>query len=140
MVSGREAVVVIGEGAVSGSAAASLLLSDFAVLREDATLLVDTPDAWAGVIWRLGRDTAAVLLEPMPIPAARARVLGLCDQVGEFSLGNRSRPAFDSAATLLCRRGGDRMERAEFARLFAAGLPQEGLSAFLEKRPPRFSE
>src|SRR5206468_2751414 len=42
------------------------------------------------------------------------------------------------AAELLPRRGGDVLERAAFALLFAAGEPQEGLAAFLEKRRPRF--
>ncbi|MBV9492715.1 MAG: hypothetical protein JOZ54_00595 [Acidobacteria bacterium] len=44
----------------------------------------------------------------------------------------------DSAATLIGARGGDALERAEFARLFATGEPQKGLQAFLEKRKPRW--
>jgi hypothetical protein len=66
--------------------------------------------------------------------------LGLCDEVGkgEAWLGVRSTEALDAAAMMIARRGGDVLERAEFARLFATGTPQEGLAAFLEKRRPRF--
>jgi len=42
--------------------------------------------------------------------------------------------ALDAAANLIRRRGGDVLERAEFARLFAAGEPQRGLAAFLNRR------
>ncbi|MGZ7042115.1 MAG: hypothetical protein ACXVH7_10030, partial [Thermoanaerobaculia bacterium] len=50
----------------------------------------------------------------------------------------RSGLAIDSAAALIRRRGGDPLERAEFARMFAIGEPQVGLSAFLAKRKPEF--
>jgi hypothetical protein len=39
---------------------------------------------------------------------------------------------------LIRSRGGDRLERAEFARLFALGEPQKGLGAFLAKKPASF--
>jgi hypothetical protein len=55
-----------------------------------------------------------------------------------MSAPQKSTIALDSAAMLIDRRGGDALERAEFARLFATGTPQEGLTAFLEKRQPRF--
>jgi hypothetical protein len=54
-------------------------------------------------------------------------------------LKGRSVLALDSAATLIRSRGGDRLERAEFARLFATGEPQTGLGAFLAKKSPRYS-
>jgi hypothetical protein len=53
-------------------------------------------------------------------------------------LGGRSALALDTAASLVALRGGDTLERAAFAWLFAAGEPQEGLRAFLDKRRPRF--
>lgn len=140
VVESSQAVVVIGEGDVAGDGAAALLLSDYAVLRPGATLRIDTPQAWAGAIWRLGPDAIRLCRAPAILPAALALSLGLCDRVGEFSLAGRSEAALDSAAVLISRRGGDRLERAEFARLFAAGVPREGLTAFLEKRSPRFSE
>jgi hypothetical protein len=49
-------------------------------------------------------------------------------------VGARSAIALDAAANLIRRRGGDLLERAEFARLFAAGEPQKGLAAWLESR------
>lgn len=140
VVESGQAVVVIGEGDVAGDAAAALLLSDYAVLRPGATLRIDTPQAWAGALWRLGPDAIRLCGAPAILPAVLAFSLGLCDRVGEFSLAGRSEAALDSAAVLLSRRGGDLLERAEFARLFAAGVPREGLTAFLEKRSPRFSE
>lgn len=39
---------------------------------------------------------------------------------------------------MLFLRGGDRLERAEFARLFAEGEPQKGLAASLAKAKPPF--
>ena len=49
-------------------------------------------------------------------------------------IGRRSELALDAAAALIRRRGGDDLERAEFARLFAIGEPQEGLAAWLESK------
>jgi hypothetical protein len=49
----------------------------------------------------------------------------------------RSGLALDAAARLIRSRGGDALERAEFARLFAAGEPQKGLTAWLESRSTR---
>ena len=44
----------------------------------------------------------------------------------------------DAAAVLVRSRGGDALERAEFARLFAIGEPRTGLGAFLAKKPASF--
>ena len=52
----------------------------------------------------------------------------------------RSRVALQAAVRLIAGRGGDALERATCAWLFATGIPQEGLAAFLEKRQPRFPE
>ncbi len=46
---------------------------------------------------------------------------------------------FAAAALLIRSQGGDRLERAEFARLFASGEPQKGLGAFLAKERPSYS-
>jgi enoyl-CoA hydratase/carnithine racemase len=56
----------------------------------------------------------------------------------EAWLGGRSALALDSAASLIRRRGGDPLERAEFARMFATGETRIGLAAFLAKKPPRW--
>jgi len=103
------------------------------------SLVLDTPDALGGAVWRIG-DRALGLLGRPRIAAAEALALGLCDEVGDGSdlLAGRSAVALDAAAALVSRRGGDALERATFAWLFATGTPGRGLSAFLEKRRPRF--
>ena len=137
--------LAFGEGVVAGETAAAALFGDFFALREDATLTLDSAEAWAGAIWRIGRDAWRLHLQSRrTFTAAEALRRGLCDALvppeadpvewlADWMRG-RSPLALDSAAALIALRGGDPAERAEFARLFAAGEPQEGLSAFLEKR------
>lgn len=136
----RDLVVAFGEGEVRGLAAAALLFADFAVLRADATLDVDIPEAWAAAVWRLGRGTLKWHLDG-------ARPEDIVDEVTtsephswlEEWTRDRSVMALDSAAALIRGRGGDGLERAEFARLFAIGEPQKGLGAFLAKARPTYS-
>jgi len=115
----------------------------------DASMILDTPAAWAGAAWRLGdRAYKLWLAGTTSFDAAGASSEGLCDAIipaGRDAdewikewIGTRSELALDSAALLIGRRGGDALERAEFARLFAAGEPQIGLRAFLNKRTPQF--
>ena len=158
-VASREAVVAVGSGEVSGYGAAALLLADYAVLERDATLrlqcgagpsarhISDAQDAgrgpaatqMAGLVWRLGSGSYRLVLSGQnTFSAAEAVAMGLCD-TNEWSF-NRSALAFESAARLIAARGGDTLERAEFARLFAAGEPQLGLTAFLQKRAPEFKK
>ncbi|MGZ5445820.1 MAG: hypothetical protein ACXW5U_20575 [Thermoanaerobaculia bacterium] len=136
----RNLVVAFGEGEVRGLAAAALLFADFAVLRADATLEVDLPEAWAAAVWRLGRGTLKWHLDG-------ARREDIVDEITtsephawlEEWTRDRSVMALDSAAALIRGRGGDSLERAEFACLFAAGEPQKGLGAFLAKARPTYS-
>ena len=86
-----------------------------------------TPEAWAEAVWQLGRGALLLHIEGKTPPAA-----------DPIPAGGRSALALESAAMLVRHRGGDALERAEFARLFAIGEPQEGLRAFLEKRRPLF--
>jgi enoyl-CoA hydratase/carnithine racemase len=145
IVDAGELTVAMGEGSVTGLAAAALLFADFAVLRDGATLRLDTPEGWAGAVWRLGRG-ALRLLTDETMDAVAARDAGLCDEVTSLEpeawleewTRRRSVVALDAAAALIRSRGGDRLERAEFARLFAIGEPQKGLGAFLAKRPVSF--
>ena len=134
-----EMIVAVGEGELSGDALACALHSDWLVLASDARLVIDTPSAWSGVIWRMGRGALALLL--MSDEEKRERLADLLVPPGRDPLqwatewvGARSAVALDAAANLIRRRGGDVLERAEFARLFAAGEPQRGLAAFLNKR------
>jgi hypothetical protein len=142
-----ELVVAFGAGEVSGDAAAALLFAGYAVLDRDALLLIDTPAAWAGVVWRIGRRAMRLFVrDEHRFSASEAMDEELCDEVAsgdpqewlERWIGGRSELALDSAAALIRMRGGDALERAEFARLFAIGEPQRGLSAFLGKRAAGF--
>lgn len=136
----RDLVIAIGEGELRGQAAAAAMFAGWCVLDPGARLVLDSPAAWAGAAWRIADRAYALWLEgrtEFDAPAALNE--GLCDAIAShFDLGTRSELALDSAAALVQRRGGDALERAEFARLFAAGEPQEGLRAFLHKRAPRF--
>ncbi|MBV8520148.1 MAG: hypothetical protein JO197_22330 [Acidobacteria bacterium] len=137
-------VVAYADGDVRGLAAAALLFADFAVLHEDARLMLDAPEGWAGAAWRLGRGVVRVT---SPLTAAEARDAGLCDDVTSVApdawlaewMRGRSVIALDTAAALVRMRGGDALERAAFARLFAIGEPQKGLGAFLAKVKPTYS-
>ena len=135
-----ELTVAMGEAGVRGISAAALLFADYAVLRAGATLVVDVSEAWAGAVWRLGRGALRWQLH-----GARAEEIvdEITDREPEQWLEewtrHRSVLALDSAAMLIRSRGGDRLERAEFARLFAIGEPQKGLGAFLAKTKPTYS-
>jgi hypothetical protein len=137
----------VADGELRGEAAAAALFSDWLALTGKAVLHLDGPAAWAGAIRRIGNAAWRLhVASLLPLTAAAAVRHGLCDAlVPEESdpvkwaadwVGGRSQPALESAAALIRRRGGDPLERAEFARLFAAGEPQEGLAAFLGKRQP----
>jgi hypothetical protein len=134
-----DCVVAFGAGEVRGLAAAALLFADYAVLDAGAALLVDTPEAWAAAAWRLRRRTLSWAVNG-------ARPEEIVDEISgadprswrEEWMHHRSVMALDSAAALIRARGGDRLERAEFARLFAAGEPQKGLGAFLARLRPTY--
>jgi enoyl-CoA hydratase/carnithine racemase len=138
-----EMVVAAGAEDVRGLAAAALLFADYAVLDTGAILHVDVAEAWAAVAWRLGHGALRLHVEGRTtFTAAEAKNAGLCDEIIEGDaqewlrqwMQGRSALALDSAATLIRARGGDVLERAEFARLFAIGEPQRGLDAFLNRR------
>ncbi|HUP61334.1 MAG TPA: hypothetical protein VNA69_13030 [Thermoanaerobaculia bacterium] len=143
-----ELTIAMGEGDVRGLAAAALLFSDFAVLRTGAVLHIDCAEAWAGAVWRLGRGALSLVTRTGSprYGGLEARATGLCDELASLEpsewleewIRNRSVVALDAAATLIRSRGGDRLERAEFARLFAIGEPQKGLGAFLAKVKPEY--
>ncbi len=165
---GRDFVVAIGAGELSGCALAAALHSDWFVLEENATIDLNPNSGlstqhsalraqdwlyaavWSGVIGRIGsRALRLCLLSGARLTASDALGAQLADAVvpaGEDPvkwirdwIGGRSTAALHSAAALIRRRGGDTLERAEFARLFATGEPHEGLSAFLAKRKPDFN-
>jgi hypothetical protein len=138
-----ELVVAAGAGEVRGLAVAALLFADYAVLDREATVHLDAAEAWAGAAWRLGRGAFRLHLDQRTsFGAGEAVTRGLADEVIDGAaeawlerwMQGRSALALDSAAMLIRLRGGDRLERAAFARLFATGEPQRGLDAFLTRR------
>jgi enoyl-CoA hydratase/carnithine racemase len=157
-------VVAIGAGELSGYALAAALHSDWFALDASATLDLN-PDSgrstqqsglprhstiWAGVISRIGVGALRLCLLSgarfMAFDALREQLADAVVPAGKDPvewvrdwIGGRSTAALESAAALIRRRGGDTLERAEFARLFATGEPHEGLSAFLAKRKPDFN-
>lgn len=160
IVARRDFVVAIGAGELGGCALAAALHSDWFALDENASVQLATRDSglraqespavWSGAIARIGhRALRLFLLSGEHLTAEDAVRGGLADAVvaaGTHPLewvrdwvAGRSTAALDSAAALIRHRGGDGLERAEFARLFATGEPQEGLRAFLAKRRPDFS-
>lgn len=72
-----ELLLVSGEGEIAGIGAAALLFADYAVLRDTASLRIDTPQAWAGAAWRLGRGALRLRLDDRTtFAAAEARARG----------------------------------------------------------------
>ena len=133
-----EAIIAVGEGDIRGDALACALHADLLVLSSDTRISLDTPAAWSGMVWRMGRKALMFCAAPAILPAAIADLLvpsgrDPLEWTAEW-VGARSAIALDAAANLIRRHGGDILERAEFARLFAAGEPQKGLAAWLESR------
>jgi hypothetical protein len=123
----REMVVAVAGGEVTAAA----LLADWLVAAPGATLDWTSPQTLGALVWRIGAKALRLY--------ALGGIDGLADALvppGTDSVEwqGRSEIALDAAAGLIRRRGGDHLERAEFARLFATGEPQKGLAAWLESR------
>src|SRR5580765_5595939 len=114
------------------------------LLASPSARLVLTRDCWGGIVWRIGARAYALHVSGLTeLDAHTALDWGIVDAITDDAdswLGARSLLALQSGASLIARRGGDPLERAEFARLFATGQPQEGLRAFLEKRRPTWGQ
>jgi hypothetical protein len=136
----RELVVAFGEDQIEGLTAAALLFADYAILRKGARIAVDVSEAWAAVAWRLGSRAMKWAIDGQNQDKLVDEVTEKeADEWLEEWMRHRSVIALDSAAPLIRARGGDSLERAEFARLFAIGEPQKGLGAFLAKVRPSYS-
>ena len=120
----REMIVAVADAEITAAA----LLADWLVAGADARIDWSSSQTLGALVWRIG-------------PAAlRLYALGGTDGVADMDFvewAGRSGPALDAAAALIRRRGGDDLERAEFARLFATGEPQKGLDQWLESRSRR---
>ncbi|MEA2465328.1 MAG: hypothetical protein QOJ98_3075 [Acidobacteriota bacterium] len=135
----RDLVIAFGEGEIGGLAAAALLFADYAVVAAGARVSVDVPEAWAAAVWRLGKRTLKWSLEQDQHELVDETTERDPQSWLEEWTRHRSVIALDAAAALIRGRGGDSLERAEFARLFAIGEPQHGLGAFLAKVRPSYS-
>jgi enoyl-CoA hydratase/carnithine racemase len=129
------------------------LCSDLVYLRVDSVLRLADRDQQpsAGLVWALSRAgrpaLAAGLLDGGPMPASRAVALGLAQ---DLAAADRALPlpadhgpgALIAARDLMRSRAGGEaglaLELATFRLLFAAGEPEEGALAFLERRQPSF--
>ena len=113
---------------------------------------------WSRIIRRAGAGRArALLLSSRRIEADAALAAGLCDGIdddgkGQSSLRLRHAAASSTAVRLagelahragrgsgLTQRQSRVIERAAFALAFASGEPAEGIAAFFEGRPARFT-
>lgn len=149
----RAMLAVITEPDACQSTLLAGLISDLFALREGSSIEIPDQDplGMAGLVWRLGRGAVPfVARHEGPLESDVLVAEGVVDvlvpeaidplQWFESWTGRRSVAAIVSAARLMRSRGGDGVERAEFARLFAAGVPIEGLRAFLDRRLSRFDE
>lgn len=115
------------------------LYADWVAVSPGTQIVINTPEMWGGVVWRIGARAFDLWLATGGVlDAQSAQRWGVVDQIGDRR-SHGSDLARASAAMLIEHRGGDALERAEFARLFATGEPAEGLRAFLEKRKPDFT-
>lgn len=151
----RSRAVTVAEvtGGLASPALDVALCSDLVYLRPQARLYLaaSTAPPSDGVIWALGRAGRAALarglLEANELSAAEAVNLGLANGIvvreGPLPLPTGySVPSLTAARDLLRAAAhgsaGLALELASFRLLFAAGDPNEGARAFLEKRDPDF--
>ena len=151
----RSRAVTVAEvaGELASPALDVALCSDLVYLRPQASLRLAAGSGPPsdGVIWALGRAGRAALarglLEADDLSAADAVALGVATGVvpekAPLPLPESMSVASLTAARDLMRasaRGsaGLALELASFRLLFAAGDPEEGARAFLEKRDPEF--
>jgi enoyl-CoA hydratase/carnithine racemase len=152
-ITSRAVTVADVSGDLSSPALDLALCSDLVYLRPRSNLVwaVDGGAPSDGVTWALGRAGRAALtkglLEADRFSARDAVDLGLANAIVEddepLPLPDLTSTGSLTAARDLMRasaRGsaGLALELATFRLLFAAGDPEEGARAFLEKRDPKF--
>jgi enoyl-CoA hydratase/carnithine racemase len=140
-------------GELGGGALEAALCCDLVFVRERAALRLPPVDSapGAGLLWAMVRAgygaLACGLLVGGRLGAREAVQVGLAHQLvaaeSELPLPDPASVAALTAARDLmrCRADGSAgraLELATFRLLFAAGDPEEGARAFLERREPRF--
>lgn len=159
-------VVCVTAGENGGPLLELALMADVHLMEAGATLVppglfdgyIPCAGGWSRMIQRAGPGRArALLLSAERIEADAALSAGLCDgidgnEVGQTALRVRRAAASSIAVRLageLAHRAGRGsgltqkqsrvIERAAFALAFASAEPAEGIAAFFEGRPARFS-
>ena len=151
----RSRAVTVAEvgGELASPALDVALCSDLVYLRPQASLKLAASSGPPsdGVIWALGRAGRAALarglLDVDDLLAADAVVLGVATGIvpvdeplplpGSMSVASLT-AARDLMRVSAWGSAGLALELASFRLLFAAGDPEEGARAFLEKRDPEF--
>lgn len=146
----RATLITDAVGMIGGDRLALGLCSDVFVATADSRVDFSgcSPTAIAGLVWRCGRRAIEILAGDGTRTAATARDLGVLDLIRDGGVrtaswleswtAGRSFEAIATAARLIRSSGGDPGERAVFASQFTRTDVVEGLTAFLERRPPRF--
>src|SRR5258708_654196 len=74
--------IAIASGTMRGPKLADALFANWLAVTEDASLAIDSPEAWAGVLWRIGAEALRFrLLAANPLPAAAALAGGIADSL-----------------------------------------------------------
>lgn len=136
LLEGEECVVAAAEEEPQGTTLVAFLRADYAALAQNAVIHLDSPAAGAAA------EARGASVPEGRLAATEALALGVCDEIFDGDaqkwferwLGSRDPAALDAAALLIRDRGGDAKEREVFARLFATGVPQRGLRAFLARK------
>ncbi|MCM2316772.1 MAG: hypothetical protein NDJ92_16620 [Thermoanaerobaculia bacterium] len=148
-------LVALAGGELGGPGLAAALDADWLAVREGSALRIAfptlEPNVAAALVRRVGvRARRLLLIGERTMPAAAALADGVADSLVPAEvdslkwlhgwLSARSARALLAGAGLVRRRGGDALERAEFARLFSEGVPRRGLRMFLDKKTLDFSD
>jgi enoyl-CoA hydratase/carnithine racemase len=152
----RSLFVAIVEGNLGAPGLAAALDSDWLAVREGSFLPLSFPAidpvVASSLARRVGNARARrlLLIGERKLSGAAAFTAGVADSLVPAEedslkwlhgwLSARSARALLAGAGLVRRRGGDALERAEFARLFSEGVPRRGLRMFLDKKTLDFSD
>ena len=149
-------LLALVRGELGGPGLAAALDADWLAAREGSVLGIASPAIDPVVASTLARRVGnararrLLLIGERSLPAEAALELGVADSLVAAEvdslkwlhgwLAARSARAMLSGSGLVRRRGGDALERAEFARLFSEGVPRRGLRMFLDKKSLDFSD